>query len=206
MTTAVIRQASSMDADEFDPLVEFYGQWTMELAERYLPIPGLPASKYECWNGRLYMAPVEAARNSYGALKLGRLLMPGAEAAGFYVYGSVNLTMGPDRWLQPDLTILRSPETGAWVAAEHCVMPIEFISPESRQRDRIHKPLRYAEAGIPWYMTVELGSDKGYAVILLYRLGDVSYVPVTRALAGQRVEMAVPFAASFDPAELLVRQ
>src|SRR5688572_11083538 len=115
MTTTAIRQAASMGNDDFDPLVEFYGHWTTELAERYLPIPGVPASKYECWDGRLYMAPAEAARNSYGALKLGRLLAPGAEAAGFYVYGTTNLTMGPDRWLQPDVTILRSPETGTWV-------------------------------------------------------------------------------------------
>jgi Uma2 family endonuclease len=195
-----------MDTDDFDPLVEFYGKWTMELAERYLPIPGVPASKYECWDGRLYMAPAEAAQNSFGALRLGRLLIPGAEAAGFYVYGPVNLGMGqPDRWLQPDLTILRSPETGTWVSSDECLMPIEFVSPDSRRRDLIHKPLRYAERGIPWYMTVEVDNDKGYAVVALYRLGEVSYVPVARALAGQRFEMTVPFEAAFDPGDLLVR-
>ncbi len=206
MTTTVIRQATWMDTEEFDPLVEFHGRWTMELAERYLPIPGIPASKYECWDGRLYMAPAEAAQNSYGAQKLGRLFAPGAEAAGFYVYGPVNLSMGrPDRWLQPDLTTLRSPETGTWVAAHECLMPVEFVSPSSEVRDKLDKPLLYASVGIPWYMTVELDSGTDRATVALHRRDKWDYVQTLKVLAGQRFEMTVPFKAAFDPGDPLVR-
>lgn len=206
MNGTLIRQASSMDTADFDPLVEFYGQWTMELAERYLPIPGIPVSKYECWDGRLYMAPAEAAQNSYGALELGALLKPGAKAAGFYVYGSVNLSMGqPDRWLQPDMTVLRAPETATWVAAHECLMPIEFVSPSSEVRDKLDKPLLYASVGIPWYMLVELDSGNDRATVALYRRDKWDYVPVLKVLAGHRFEMTVPFKAAFDPGDLLVR-
>lgn len=206
MNATLIRQASSMEPDDFDPLVEFYGQWTTELAERYLPIPGIPVSKYECWDGRLYMAPAEAAQNSYGAAKLIRLLAPGAEAAGFYVYGPVNLSMGrPNSWLQPDLTILRSPETATWVAASECLMPVEFVSPSSEARDKLEKPLMYASVGIPWYMTVELDSGCERATVALYRRDKWDYVPVHKVLAGHRFEMTVPFGAAFDPGDLLVR-
>lgn len=57
MTSAAMRQVSDMTTEPFDPLVDFDGMWTVELAERYLPIPGAPLAKYECWDGRLYMAP-----------------------------------------------------------------------------------------------------------------------------------------------------
>ncbi|MFC7618400.1 hypothetical protein ACFQV2_38590 [Actinokineospora soli] len=33
----------------FDPLVEFEGVWTTELAEQYLPIPGAPPPSTSVW-------------------------------------------------------------------------------------------------------------------------------------------------------------
>lgn len=32
---------------QFDPLVDLDGLWTTELADRYLPLPELPAARYE---------------------------------------------------------------------------------------------------------------------------------------------------------------
>lgn len=55
----------------------------------------------------------------------------------------------PGRWIQPDVTVLDGPVRGTWVPAEHAVLVVEFVSPESRRRDRIDKPARCAEAGIP---------------------------------------------------------
>lgn len=201
------RQVTSVDADRpFDPLIDLDGLWTVDIAERYLPIPGLPLAKYECWDGKLFMAPYEAARNSYGAIKLAYKLTAGAEAAGLYVYGTVNLTMGaPDRWIQPDLTVLNSPETGTWVPSEHCVLPVEFVSPSSRRRDQINKPAACALLGIPWFMTVELDADRDLVVVELRQLVDGLYQRVSSASSGQRFQMSAPFAAEFDPAELLAR-
>ncbi|MEV4414955.1 Uma2 family endonuclease [Catellatospora sp. NPDC049609] len=190
----------------FDPLIDLDGMWTVEVAERYLPIPGLPLVKYECWDGKLFMAPYEAARNSYGAIELAAALRQGAREAGHYIYGTVNLTMGAlDRWIQPDLTVLDSPQSGTWAAAEHCVMPVEFISPTSRRRDQINKPAACAQVGIEWFMTVELDAARDLAVVELRRLVDGQYQLVTRAMSGQRFQMAEPFAADFDPADLLAR-
>lgn len=46
-----------MTRADFDPLVEFYGMWNTELAERHLPIPETHARKYECVGGYLIMSP-----------------------------------------------------------------------------------------------------------------------------------------------------
>ncbi|HCT77975.1 MAG TPA: hypothetical protein DGT23_15550 [Micromonosporaceae bacterium] len=192
--------------EPFDPLVDLAGMWTVELAEKYLPIPGVPAAKYECWDGRLYMAPYEGVQNSFGEAELITILHPGARAAGLFVCAAVNLMLGTaGRWIQPELTIIDGPLRGAWVPAEHCVLPIEFVSPESRRRDRIDKPMRCAELGIPWYMTVELEVERDFATVVLSKLADGAYRPTVLALAGQRFEMEEPFTASFDPSELLLR-
>lgn len=60
----VITVAAALDYDpaEFDPLVELYGLWTPELADRYLPIPGMPPAKYECLDGKLIVSPYEGFR------------------------------------------------------------------------------------------------------------------------------------------------
>ncbi|HEX3787074.1 MAG TPA: hypothetical protein VHW44_04380 [Pseudonocardiaceae bacterium] len=54
----------------FDPLVELYGIRTAELAEHYLPLPGLPPAKYECVDGYLIMSPYKAAPNVLAAVEL----------------------------------------------------------------------------------------------------------------------------------------
>jgi Uma2 family endonuclease len=207
MTSTAIRQAGGMSPDEpFDPLIDLDGLWTTELAERYLPIPGAPLARYECWDGRLFMTPYEAAQNSYGELELGSHLRAGVKAAGLYLYGPINLTMGgPSRWVQPDLTVLSAPFHETWVPAEACVMVIEFVSPTSRKRDRLDKPTKCAAAKIPWYMTVELDVPADRAVVELRQLSGDRYRSVASAVGGSLFEMDEPFAASFDPSDLLVR-
>lgn len=41
----------------FDPLIDFDGLWTTDLAERYLPLPELPYARYQCIDGRLVVSP-----------------------------------------------------------------------------------------------------------------------------------------------------
>ena len=194
--------------DDFDPLRDFAGMWNTHLAERYLPLPGAPFSKYECADGRLVLSPAEASSNAYGAAGLIVLMSGPARAAGFFVYGSVNLAIAPDTWIQPDLTVLhrvpQSEGTRTWVPADHCTMPVEFVSRSSRRRDRIDKPRLCATAGVPYFMRVEIEPRLRHVAVALLRLGPaLDHVEAVHAVAGQRFTMAEPFELSFDPAELL---
>ncbi|HWG99707.1 MAG TPA: Uma2 family endonuclease [Pilimelia sp.] len=191
----------------FEPLADLAGLWTEELAERFLPIPGVPAARYECIDGRLVMTPAEVGANSYGEAKLIRLLGPAVEAAGLYLYGAVNLSLAPRRWIQPDVTVLHTlPRTEAedrWIPAALCTMVVEFVSPGSRQQDFVDKPRRCAEAGVPYFMRVELVRRLGHASVALHRPEDGAYQPVASAVSGQRLRAAEPFEIDFDPRELL---
>jgi Uma2 family endonuclease len=191
----------------FDPLVEFAGVWTTRLAERYLPLPDAVISRYECLDGRLYVAPTEVSSNSWGASRLIIALSRAAEPAGYYVYGSLNLTFGPQRWIQPDVTVLHrvpdSDDTRVWVPADHCTMPVEFVSTSSRRRDAIDKPDLCATAGIRYFMRVEIEPRLRHAAVTLLRLRGKEQDVLAHAIAGQRLAMVEPFPLVLDPAQLL---
>jgi Uma2 family endonuclease len=190
-------------SESFDPLVDLYGIWTTELAERYLPIQGAPPAKYECVDGKLILSPYEAAPNGYAVMKFGYLHMEPARAVGLRLYGTVNMRMSPQRWIQPDLTVVRKPSEGAWVQAEDVVLVGEFISPSSRGRDKIDKPALCAAAGIAYYLTGEVSLTDEFAAVAMWRLTENGYQLIAKASAGERFEVDQPFKMSFDPIELL---
>jgi Uma2 family endonuclease len=191
----------------FDPLIDFDGMWTTKLAERYLPLPELPAARYECIDGRLVVSPTEVGANSYGEMKLARLISPAAEAAGLYVYGSVNLARNPGTWIQPDITVLhtlpRTDDEDRWIPPGFCTMVVEFVSKGSRKQDFINKPQRCADWGIPYFMRVELVRRLGHASVDLFKLVDGEYQLLAAGISGQQLETAEPFPISFDPSQLL---
>jgi Uma2 family endonuclease len=176
--------------------------WTTALAGRYLPIPGAAVGKYECLDGKLIMSLYEGSANGYGMLELSMIMRTSAREADYRVYPTINVTFGPQRWIQPDITVLKEPVKAlTWVPAEHVLMPVEFVSPASRLRDRIDKPRLCARAGIPYFMQIDVGRDD--VKVELLRLRGEDYLPTAKALAGQRFETELPFPMSFDPAELL---
>ncbi|MFI7283470.1 Uma2 family endonuclease [Micromonospora chersina] len=191
-----------------DPLDDFDGLWTTALADRYLPPLDLPDARFECRDGRLVMTPAEAIGNSFGEIKLARLLSPAAEAAGLYVCGPINLTFDPRNWIQPDLTVLHTlPQTDLedrWVPVRYCTMAVEFVSPASRRQDFLEKPQRCAKAGVPYFMRVEIVRRLRSVSVELYSRHDRSgYRLLAKAAAGERLTADLPFPIDFDPADLL---
>jgi Uma2 family endonuclease len=186
----------------FDPLIDLDGLWTVELAQRYLPIEGMPPARYEAAAGRLRMSPREGSANSWASLRLAFQLDAPARTAGHAVYSALNVRTGLSGWIEPDLVVLRQAvRQQTWIEAEQVLCPIEIISPSSYHRDRIDKPAVCAQLGIPYYMHVEIYSDD--VQIELFRLAGGRYVKHAEAKAGQVLQTAEPFAFAFDPTELL---
>ncbi|MET0134605.1 MAG: Uma2 family endonuclease, partial [Kibdelosporangium sp.] len=122
--------------------------------------------------------------------------------AGHCAYSALNVEFHAGRWIEPDLVVLKEPVKGlTWVPAEKVLIPIELVSVSSRRRDRLDKPAMCADAGIPYFMRVEI--DDHDVRIELFRLDDGAYVEHAKALGGQLFETEVPFPLSFDPRELL---
>ncbi|MET9326400.1 Uma2 family endonuclease [Tsukamurella sp. NPDC003166] len=194
--------AAPVHDEGFDPLMEFAGGWTTELAERYLPIEGAPAARYECLGGRLVVSPVEGAANSWGELELAAVMRLPARAAGYVVYNPLNVLFDDRTWIVPDLVVLREPAGQVtWVPVERVLMPVDFVSPGSGYRDRCEKPALCAAARIPYFLRVEIdGKD---VEVELGELADGEYRVVAHAVSGQEFRTDVPFPMSFDPLELL---
>ena len=204
LTGFLLERSADVAAPAFDPLVDLDGLWTPELAERYLPIPGMPPAKYECLDGKLIVSPYEGTANAYAADELRHILRNPARSAGYTAYTTVNVVIDQQRWIEPDLAVLRKPGHGkVWVPSANVVLVGECVSFSSRKNDRVDKPTRCAEAGIPYFMRVEVSYPKQRVEVELLRLEDGEYQVLAKALDGQRFETELPFPVSFDPAELL---
>ncbi|MBP2352721.1 Uma2 family endonuclease [Kribbella aluminosa] len=186
----------------FDPLIDLDGLWTVELAQRYLPIEGMPPARYEAVEGRLRTSPREGSANSWAAGELYALLRSPARAAGHAMYTALNVRTGLSGWIEPDLVLLREPvRQQTWIESAQVLCPIEIISPSSFHRDRIDKPAICAAMGIPYYMHVEIRPND--VLIELLRLDGGHWTLQAQARSGQVFQSEEPFAFSFDPAELL---
>ncbi|MGW5643299.1 Uma2 family endonuclease [Saccharopolyspora sp. NPDC003752] len=188
----------------FDPLVDLDGLWTPELAERYLPIPGMPPVKYECLDGKLIMSPREGTANMFAVWTLGKYLEPTAAKSGNRFYLTVNVLLDVKKWIEPDFVVLKQSGQGrVWIPHEDVLLAGECVSPSSKENDRVNKPARCAEVGIPYFMRVEVNYSDGRVNVELLRLQDGRYRPQARGSEVEIFETELPFPLSFDPAELL---
>ncbi len=197
--------APAYDTGAFDPLVELNGVWTPDLADRYLPIPGMPPVKYECQDGHLVVSPYGGSADIHAADELRDRLKPHAKSIDGGAYTTLNIQLTPDSWIQPDFAVLREPARGrVWIPATQALLVGECVSPSSRVADRIDKPAMCAAAGIAYFMRVEVSCTKNHAEITLLRLAEHgTYEVHAKALAGSTFGTREPFPLSFDPAELL---
>ncbi|MDQ7907103.1 Uma2 family endonuclease [Phytohabitans sp. ZYX-F-186] len=138
-------------------------EWTPEMLE------SLPREyRYEVIEGRLIMAA--AAMRAWHGRTLYRVLHL-LTAQGLEAYPETGLVVGPGEVYSPDVGVLRDPSAPqiAYHPAREFELVVEIVSPDSRTADRITKPLKYADAGIPEYWRVE-EDDDGEAVVYQHRL------------------------------------
>ncbi|MET9604760.1 Uma2 family endonuclease [Streptomyces sp. NPDC006512] len=88
-----------------------------------------------------------------------------------------------------DLTQTRFP-------AEAVLLAIEVVSPESVDRDRETKPLKYARAGIPHYWRVE--NKDGRAVVYVFEREPAGGGYVATGIFHDRLKVSVPFPVDLD--------
>ncbi|MFK0202659.1 Uma2 family endonuclease [Streptomyces lavendulae] len=81
-------------------------------------------------------------------------------------------------------------------AAEAVLLAIEVVSPESVDRDRETKPLKYARAGILHYWRVE--NKDGRAVVYVYELDPATKAYVATGIFHDRLKVSAPFPIDLD--------
>lgn len=164
------------------PLLDHVGPWT---EEDFLALPESEGYRVELDDGELHVIPAPTTKHQEVLVRLWMELHQ-RKAKGLKVVPGVNLRLGPMRILVPDIVVLRRTEEVVNRAAD-TAMAVEIVSRSGKFRDRKVKPMQYSEAGIPFYLRVEL---EPRLELFLYRREGSDYVEDARAGLGDRLEIA----------------
>ncbi|MCE7078739.1 Uma2 family endonuclease [Streptomyces sp. ST2-7A] len=174
------------------------GGFTAEALDR---IPDLPPHT-ELIDGSLVFAGPQRKYHMH-FIRLLEYGLPRSVPPGFEVLREFDVILAPRQRPVPDLMVGRSPAGGeddgdrTACRAEDVVLVVEVVSPESEDRDRETKPMKYARAGIRHFWRVERGED-GNPVVYVYELDRAG---VTYAISGihhDRLKLSVPFDIDID--------
>jgi Uma2 family endonuclease len=174
---------------------EHVDEWTPELLDE-LPEDSL---RYELLDGTLLVSPAPAMRHQAAVAEL-HLLLRAACPADHYVF------FAPADWrpdgrtsLEPDLLVARRDRIGEMNIVAALTLVVEVLSPSSARIDRTLKFSRYAEGGIGQYWIV----DPRVPSVEIYDLVDGSYRLTASGQGDDTVTVAMPFALSVRPADLV---
>jgi Uma2 family endonuclease len=185
------------------------------MAEPALPEPQLDGSPitYDEWlawpdtnlpvevvDGQPIMSPAPARLHQRA---VSRLLQVLAEAAPAHL----EVLASPLDWVlrrepllvrQPDLVVVDAdPDPPAHLVAAP-LMAVEVVSPNSRERDLVHKRQEYSGAGLPWLWLVDLEVPQ----ILVLRGDGERFATYASARGHDLLHVTEPFAVRVRPRDL----
>ncbi len=172
------------------------GPWS---EDEYLALGETP-DRIELLDGDLHVSPAPTPRHQNLSRRLANALEDAASAHGFVVYEAVNVRLKRNRMPIPDLVVGEGIDPDKLVVDTSLLQIVcEITSPSNAAYDRVTKMNFYAEAGIPWYLLVDV---KPELVLRLFRLESGHYMPHGEGRDGEPLRMTEPFPVELDPAIL----
>ncbi|SNT31703.1 Putative restriction endonuclease [Asanoa hainanensis] len=162
------------------------GPWT---EQGYFDL-GETHPRIELIDGSLLVTPAGDLSHQLIAFELATELDGAARAAGLVVYPGVNVRLGPDRILIPDIVVAEADDEGLAVEAADVRLVCEIVEPVSAVADQVTKPRLYADAGIRYYL-LAYGPAADLA-LRLFRLRGADYVQVAEEQSGQISRLIEP--------------
>lgn len=109
--------------------------------------------------------------------------------------------LGKRQMPEPDVIVvtleaMNRADPDTYYFAEDLVLAIEVVSPDSEERDRETKPMKYANAGIPHYWRTEQGD--GTVVVYVYEIDPATRRYVATGIFHDRLKISVPFPIDID--------
>ncbi|MGH8934542.1 MAG: Uma2 family endonuclease [Egibacteraceae bacterium] len=180
-------------------LFDHEGPWT---EHDYLALPE-DRRRIELLDGGLLMSPNAGSEHQRLSSHLWHALLLAAPEE-LEVLEAVNVRAAPGKILIPDLAVVTPPGLKVKIfEPDQIVMVVELSGPGSVAVDRAVKPGLYAQAGIPYYLRIELSQHAPCA--LAYTLRGGRYELAHQFLPGEPLRLAEPFAIDIDLATLAQR-
>jgi len=154
--------------------------------------------RYELIDGTLIVTPAPSTRHQAASAALHLLLATHCPDELRVLYAPLDVALGDDTVLQPDLLVARKSDFTARDLPTAPLLAVEILSPSTRRVDLTLKRSRFEEAGCPSYWVV----DPDEPSLTAWLLQGGKYVEVAHAAGQEQVDLQAPYPVTIVPAEL----
>jgi Uma2 family endonuclease len=168
------------------------GTWT---EDEYFALPEMP-TKVELVDGVLVVMPLPSVVHQRLVMQIAMLLDQTCPTDEWEMFPGLNVRLWPGHFRNPDVIVARGGAMSRYISAADTLLLVEITSPGNFRQDRIVKHGDYADAGVPFYLRVDL--EKGHEVLeaTLFELVDGAYREAARSVDGMlRTSLPWPFEA-----------
>jgi Uma2 family endonuclease len=156
------------------------GPWT---EDDYLALPDVP-SRVELVDGSLLVTPLSSVPHQRLIMAVSILFATACAGSGWESLPGANIRLWQDHIRAPDVVVIRSGMQMLKVAVGDVLVLVEITSPGNFRQDMIVKHGDYAEAGVPFYLRINLHLGVDDLTASLFELADGVYEEIATAPDG----------------------
>jgi Uma2 family endonuclease len=169
-------------------------------ADEFLQLRGLPKHTQLIDGSLVFVSPQQIWHRK--VISLLEQELERQAPAEFRADREMALRLAPRQAPEPDVLVVTAEAqdrdgSATYYEPNDVALAVEVVSPDSEERDRETKPLKYAKAGIKHFWRVEKDGG-GRVVVYVYELDPVTRVYAISGIQRERLMLGVPFGIDID--------